>query len=824
MEQHYADVILPLPVEGTYTYALPADFAAAVKVGCRLTVPFGSRKFYSAIVVKLHDVTPPYKTKEALELLDPEPLVLPVQLKLWRWIADYYLCTVGDVYKAALPAGLKLTSESIVMLEEEFQPSTPFSPSETKVFAALEEKPSQSISELLHQTALRNIIPVVKSMLAKGAVRMREEVRRTFKPRTLSYVRLAESYFDETRFNEALVQLKKSPRQSALLLRYAEMASFSTALKLQNYSLLKEISRQELLEASDCTPAVLRSLVDKGILEIWQKTVGRLSVNQIPGEMVTFPLSPSQQEAKEQIQKIWQQQDVCLLHGVTGSGKTEIYIHLIQEALARGEQVLYMLPEIVLTAQLTDRLKRVFGDRLGVYHSRYPDAERVEVYQKMLSDSPYDIIVGVRSSIFLPFKNLGMIIIDEEHESSFKQQDPAPRYHARNAALVLAAQAGAKTLMGTATPSLESYYNARRGKYGLVKLQTRFRDMQLPRIEVVDMRMLRKRKEMTGPFSPMLLDAIGNALKQNQQIILFQNRRGFSPVQECSECGWTPRCQKCDVSLTYHRSARQMVCHYCGTTYPIPQTCPNCGNADLRNRGYGTERIEEQLQEFFPQARIARMDLDTTGSRQNYERLLHDFQHGATDILVGTQMVTKGLDFDRVSVVGILNAGTMLSQPDFRSYERAFSMMEQVAGRAGRKNAQGHVILQTMDTEASVIRQVVNHDYEAMYEEQLAERELFLYPPFCRLIYIYLKHRDEQLLERLSADATALLRSIFGERVLGPDTPPVGWVQNMHIRQLILKVELSLSIADVRSRLRQVQSHLLSQPHYASVRFYYDVD
>ena len=578
------------------------------------------------------------------------------------------------------------------------------------------------------------------------------------------------------------------------------------------------------MENTACTPSVLKALCQKGILELYQKPIGRITQQNLPTELVMHPLSEDQARAKDEIKECWKQQEVCLLHGVTSSGKTEVYIHLIKEVIESGKQVLFMLPEIVLTAQLTDRLKRVFGDRLGVYHSRYPDAERVEVYQKMLSDTPYDIIVGVRSSIFLPFKKLGLIIIDEEHETSFKQQDPAPRYQARNVALVMAKTAKAKTLLGSATPSLESYYNAETGKYGLVQLHKRYGNVQLPQIEVVNMREMAKKKMMIGPFTPQLIQRIREALEQNKQVILFQNRRGYAPMMECKTCGWVPRCQKCDVSLTLHRNMRQLTCHYCGASYPIPQKCPNCGEQNLMGRGYGTERIEDCLQDIFPEARIARMDLDTTRSRQRYEQIIYDFQHYKTDILVGTQMVTKGLDFDRVSVVGILNASTMLSQPDFRSYEHAFQMMEQVAGRAGRKKEQGYVVLQTMDVEASAIKQVVDHNYTAMYKEQMEERSLFNYPPNCRLIYVYMKHRDERVLEALSRDYANLLKQIFGQRILGPDTPPIAKVQMMYIRKIIVKIELSASIAEARKRLREIQQYITGLSQYKSALIYYDVD
>ena len=820
----FADVILPLPLEGTFTYSLPKSFSNLVQVGCRVIVPFGTAKYYSAIVVKLHDITPTYITKEVTELLDSSPIVTIAQLKLWGWIADYYLCTIGDVYKAALPSGMKLESESSVMYNDEYIADDTLTPAEQKIIQALEEETTQALSVLQKRTGIKNILPIVKRLLEKGAIRIKEEVKRTYKPRFATYIRITEPYFNETLLNETFTQLQRSAKQAELLLQYASLSGLSAALALQNYQLLKEITRQELMESIHCTPGVLKALCQKGVLELYQKPVGRLAQQNLPAELVMHPLSEDQLRAKEEIKEVWEKHDVCLLHGVTSSGKTEVYIHLIKEVIEKGKQVLFMLPEIVLTAQLTDRLKRVFGDRLGVYHSRYPDAERVEVYQKMLSDAPYDIIVGVRSSIFLPFRNLGLVIVDEEHETSFKQQDPAPRYQARNVALVMAKAAKAKTLLGSATPSLDSYYNTETGKYGMVQLQKRYGNVQLPQIKVVNMREMAKKKMMNGPFTPQLLERIREALEHNKQVILFQNRRGYAPMMECKTCGWVPRCQKCDVSLTLHRNMRQLTCHYCGASYPIPQKCPNCEEQNLMGRGYGTERIEDCLQTIFPTARIARMDLDTTRSRQHYEQIISDFQHFKTDILVGTQMVTKGLDFERVSIVGILNASTMLSQPDFRSYEHAFQMMEQVAGRAGRKDEQGYVVLQTQDIEASAIKQVVQHDYTAMYKEQMQERSLFNYPPYCRLVYVYMKHKDERVLDNLARDYATMLRQIFGTRILGPDTPPIAKVQMMHIRKIIIKIELTASLTEARKRLREIQRYITGLPQYKSALIYYDVD
>ena len=817
----YADVILPLPLQGSFTYTLPKNLEALPQVGSRVIVPFGSRKFYTAIVVRLHNDTPPYQTKPISEVLDNSPIILPNQLHLWQWIADYYLCSLGDVFKAALPSGLKLESESTVLLNEDLEAETSFTPSEEKVWRALVNKSPKgtglTLANLQKETNLKNVLPIVKCLLEKGAVRVKEELRRTYRPKTVICVRLTEAYSSEERMHEALDTLRRSPKQAELFTCFLEIASDS-------------VEKQALLHKSGCSDAILRELCQKGILETYAKPVERAKAASENREGAASPLTEAQQQAMNSILQQWKTHNVCLLHGVTSSGKTEIYIHLIQKAIEEGKQVLFMLPEIVLTTQLTERLRRVFGNRMGVYHSRYPDNERVELYQKMLSDAPYDIVVGVRSSLFLPFKRLGLLIIDEEHETSFKQQDPAPRYHARNASLVLAAQAAAKTLLGSATPSLESYHNALCGKYGLVTLKTRYAGLMLPSIEIVDVQEMKRKKMMTGIFSPQLLLHIRQALEQHKQVILFQNRRGYAPVMECRECGWTPRCQKCDVSLTVHRGYRpsfgksEMICHYCGATYNIPLVCPNCEGHELSNRGYGTERIEEQLQCILPEARISRMDLDTTRSKQNYEQILHDFEQGNTDILIGTQMVTKGLDFDRVSLVGIISADQMLSLPDFRSYERAFQMMEQVAGRAGRKGSTGHVVLQTRDAGNAIVQQVMKHDYEGMYAEQMQERELFNYPPYCRVIFIYLKHRDESIIEKLSTDFAALMRQVFGNRVLGPNTPQVSRVQLMHIRKLVLKMELSAPMSAVRQRLFSLQSQILAMPDYHSAQIYYDID
>ncbi len=823
----YADVILPLPLEDTFTYALPPVLAPQAQVGSRVIVPFGARKMYTAVILRLHEEKPDCAVKEVLEVLDASPAVLPSQLRLWMWIGQYYLAPLGDVFKAALPSGMKLESESVVSLNADFEPSAPLRPAEEAVLDALEQKPSLRISQLEKATGLTALLPVVRRLLDAGAVAMTEEVQRTYRPRVKHCVRLAGACFAQGRLQEVMDELeKRSFRQYQLLASYLHLSQASTALHLSNPALLEEVAKADLLRQSGESVAVCNALLKKGVLEAYDVAVGRLPSDGggPQSRILLHPLSPAQQEAMDQVTLQWQTHRTVLLHGVTGSGKTEIYTHLIKQAIDQGRQVLYLLPEIVLTTQLTERLRRIFGDRLGVYHSKYPEAERVEVYQKMLSDSPYDILVGVRSSIFLPFRRLGLVIVDEEHETSFKQQDPAPRYHARNAALVLASQAGALALLGSATPSMESYYNALRGKYGLVTLSTRYRDVELPRIEVVDMRDLQRRRLLTGLLSPRLLEAVREALGRREQAILFQNRRGYAPQMECGVCGWVPRCQNCDVSLTVHRQGGRLVCHYCGASYAIPTSCPNCGESRLRHQGYGTERIEDLIRQALPGARVERMDLDTTRSRQHYERILHDFQQGLTDILVGTQMVTKGLDFDRVSVVGILNADTMLNQPDFRSHERAFQMMEQVAGRAGRRGRQGTVILQTRDVDAPVVRHVVAHDFGSFFREQLQERELFFFPPFCRIVYVWLKHRSEPTVEAMAREMAAVMRQVFGNRVYGPDTPHVSRVQLLYVRKMMLKVEPGADLAQVRDRLQQVSRYMASRPDYRSAQVYFDVE
>ena len=818
----FVDVILPLPLPRYFTYSLSEEWADEVQMGCRVVVPFGRKKYYTAIVRNVHYCEPAdYEVKEVSTLLDAHPILLPEQFKFWEWLADYYLCTQGDVYKAALPSGLKLESETMVEYNPDFESEVRLPEREQKILDLLSAEPEQCVTKLEKDSGLKNILSVIKSLLDKEAIFVKEELRRTYKPKTETRVRLANEVRNEKRLQELFDELARAPKQLDLLMKYIELSGILGGDGLKSFP--KEVNKKELLLRASASPAVFNGLVDKHIFEVYQQEVGRL--NSVLREILPInPLNDHQKMAHDEIVRSFQSKNVCLLHGVTASGKTEIYIHLIEETIRQGKQVLYLLPEIALTTQITERLQRVFGDRLGIYHSKFPDAERVEIWQKQLTEKGYDIILGVRSSVFLPFRNLGLVIVDEEHENTYKQQDPAPRYHARNAAIILAAMYGAKTMLGTATPSIETWHNASSGKYGLVELKERYKEIQLPEIIPVDIHELHRKKRMNGPFSPLLLQYIHEALDQKQQVILFQNRRGFAPMIECNTCGWVPKCKNCDVSLTFHKGLNQLTCHYCGYTYQLPHKCPACEGTDLRNRGFGTEKIEDDIKILFPEAAVARMDLDTTRTRSAYERIIADFEQGKTDILIGTQMVSKGLDFDHVSVVGILNADTMLNYPDFRSYERAFQLMAQVAGRAGRKNKRGRVILQTKSIDHPIIAQVIHNDFDQMVAGQLAERQMFHYPPYYRLVYVYLKNRNEQLLDLMAQTMSGKLRAVFGNRVLGPDKPPVARIQTLFIRKIIVKIEYNAPMARARELLVQVQKEMVAEDRFKSLIVYYDVD
>ncbi|KAA4784333.1 primosomal protein N' [Bacteroides fragilis] len=814
----YVDVILPLPLPRCFTYSLPDEGAEEVQIGCRVVVPFGRKKYYTAIVRNVHHYAPTeYEVKEISTVLDTSPILLPGQFRFWEWLADYYLCTQGDVYKAALPSGLKLESETIVEYNPDFEADAPLSEREQLVLDLLAKEPEQCVTKLEKESGLKNILTVIKSLLDKEALFVKEELRRTYKPKTEARVRLAADASGEENLRRIFDELERAPKQLALLMKYVELSG------VLGDGASKEVSKKELLQRASASPAIFNGLVEKQIFEVYYQEIGRL--NRLVGKTVELNvLNEHQQRVYHEIMQSFQEKNVCLLHGVTSSGKTEVYIHLIEETLRQGRQVLYLLPEIALTTQITERLKRVFGSRLGIYHSKFPDAERVEIWQKQLTEEGYDIILGVRSSVFLPFRNLGLVIVDEEHENTYKQQDPAPRYHARNAAIVLASMYGAKTLLGTATPSVETWQNATTGKFGWVELKERYKEIQLPEIIPVDIKELHRKKRMTGQFSPLLLQYVREALDNKQQVILFQNRRGFAPMIECRTCGWVPKCKNCDVSLTYHKGINQLTCHYCGYTYQLPRSCPACEGVELMNRGFGTEKIEDDVKLIFPEASVARMDLDTTRTRSAYEKIIADFEQGKTDILIGTQMVSKGLDFDHVSVVGILNADTMLNYPDFRSYERAFQLMAQVAGRAGRKNKRGRVVLQTKSIDHPIIRQVMTNDYEDMVAGQLAERQMFHYPPYYRMVYVYLKNRNETLLDVMAHTMAEKLRALFGNRILGPDKPPVARIQTLFIRKIVVKIEQNAPMSRARELLLRVQREMIEDERFKSLIVYYDVD
>ena len=725
----------------------------------RVVVPCGQKKTYTALCVEVTDKKPDIGVKNIkciYSVLDDMPMLLPQQLKLWQWMADYYMCTLGDIYKAALPAGLKAEDG--------------------------------------------------------------------YRPKTETYVGLTEKFHDEMALNIALDMVSRYEKQQKALAGYLELSHWAEISGTAIPDDIKEITQTELCNVTHCTTPTVKSLVKRGILEIYQKEVGRLNTDGEFTPQNAKLLNEAQQEAYNQVLMQFMKKNVVLLHGVTSSGKTEIYIHLILKALQDQKQVLFLLPEIALTVQIMERLQRVFGSRLGIYHSKYSDAERVEIWKKQVSACPYDIIIGARSAALLPFKNLGLVIIDEEHETSYKQQDPAPRYHARSAAIMLASMYGAKTLLGSATPCMETYTNAKNGKFGYVRLDKRYKDIALPKIEVVDVKDMTRRKMMKGPFSPRLLEAIQESLDNNKQVILFQNRRGFVPIVECQDCGWIPKCEHCDVSLTMHKNINLLTCHYCGYTYAIPKVCPKCGGKHLRGRGFGTEKIEDQIMELFPEAKVARMDLDTTRTKNAYARIIEDFAYGKTNVLIGTQMITKGLDFDRVQLVGILDADSMLNYPDFRAYEHSYMMLQQVSGRAGRKGKQGLVILQTKSADLPVIEQVAANDSKTFYEDLDEERRLFNYPPYTRLIYVYLKHQHDNMVESAALMLGSILRGWFGERILGPDKPAVARVKSMCIRKIMIKLENGIDQKKVREYLRMAQKQILQDKQYAALQIFYDVD
>lgn len=761
----YANIVLPVPLDAQFSYIVPDALADKVQVGMRVVVPFGKTKTYVGIVSL-------YPAPEPANSVDEK--------------------------------GKKITFKEILSI---FEPTPILVPEQLKLW------------QWMSNYYMTPIGDVYKAAFPSGL-----KTEDKYKPRTELYITLSDIYKNNEALNLLLNVFGRAKKQQEVLMTYLQLAGVDTINSLNSDSLLREVTREELLNEAHCSLSVIHALVERKVLRTYEKEVGRLQTGIATHYEKIKPLNEAQTDAYNHLLLQMMQHPVTLLHGVTSSGKTEIYIHLIQKAIEEHKQVLYLVPEIALTVQMTSRLQAVFGDKLGIYHSKYSDAERVEIWKKQLSNHPYDVILGARSAVFLPFQQLGLVIVDEEHEQSFKQQDPAPRYHARSAAIILANMYKAKVLLGTATPSIETYFNAKNGKFGFVELSRRYKDIQLPQVEIVDIKDLRRRKMMKGPFSPRLLSAVREALEHGQQAILFQNRRGFAPMVECKQCGWVPKCPNCDVSLTLHKNMNILSCHYCGYTYKVPTACPCCEGTDIRGRGYGTEKIEDEISSLLPEAKIARMDLDTTRTHNAYDRIINEFSEGKTNLLIGTQMITKGLDFDKVSVVGILDADSMLNYPDFRAYEQAFMMMCQVSGRAGRKGKQGLVILQTKNQELPIIQQVVHNDYQNFYRNVLEERKDFHYPPFYRLIYVYLKHREENVVESAGYELGSRLREVLGNRVLGPDKPAVARVKTLNIRKIVLKLENGIDMTRAKQVLRQVQAAMSKDKRYGALVVYYDVD
>ena len=828
---YFADILLPLPLPGLFTYRIPFELDQQVNFGMRVIVPFGRSKLYSGLVIRVHDQAPQQvSTKYILDVVDDRPVISERQFKLWQWIADYYLCSLGEVMAAALPSALKLASETKIRLHPDFNGDvTILNEYELHIAEALVHHEAMTVDEVSKTVNIQKIIPIIKSLVEKRIVITDEEIRNPYKPKRETTIRLADEYAQEDAFMTLLDQLNlsaKTSTQADCLLEFIMLSK-----KDNQYDFKAVIPKQKVLEGKTFTPARLQTLLKKGFLISEEIVISRLIDISSHAQADEITLSKPQQIAYEQIHEQFVNTNAVLLHGVTGSGKTEIYIKLIDETLKQGKQVLYLLPEIALTSQIVNRLRKFFGEKVGVYHSRFNEYERVEIWNRVLNqnsninlDSKYQLILGARSALLLPYQNLGLIIVDEEHDASYKQQDPAPRYHARDCAIVLAGFHNAKTLLGSATPSLETYYNVKQNKYGLVELMQRYAQSHLPEIWSVNMIEAQKRKEIQGVFSQFLIDRIGEALEKHEQVILFQNRRGYAVRMICNTCQTMPTCKYCDVTLTYHKRTNLLKCHYCGYAIEVPQICPACHSTDITMKGFGTEKIEETLVELFPNARIARMDLDTTRSKNSYQQIITDFEQHKTDILVGTQMVTKGLDFDRVSVVGILNADALLSFPDFRSFEKAFQLLAQVSGRAGRKDVPGKVVVQTYQPDHPALHYVETNDYNAMYIHQITERRQFLFPPITRLIKVTLKHPDEQIVT-YAANALAIpLREQFKGHVLGPESPLVSRIQNYYLKDFWIKINKDHSLATQKKQLQQIITFFKQKKEYKSVRFVINVD
>ena len=810
---YFIDVILPIPLQKTFTYSVTEAEFSFLKKGMRVAVSFGKSKIYTALVFNIHQNAPElYEAKDIQQILDDQPIVNERQLKHWQWISSYYLCSLGDVYRAALPSAFLLESETIIYKNESFTDETVLTDEEFLIFEALQHHSQLTIHQVANILGKKTVLPIINGLIEKSAVYIKEEIYETYKPKLIKYVRLNAIYNSNEALQGLLEELSRAKKQREAVLTYFQLATSK-----------KPIKAKELEEKSGVSSAVLKALVDKEIFEFYQIQTDRISfqgeTNQIKA------LNEFQEQAFNEVKTSFDTQNVTLLHGVTGSGKTEIYVKLIKEVITEGKQVLFLLPEIALTTQIITRLQNYFGNFISVFHSKYSMNERVEVWNNVLGNKPKaQIILGARSSGFLPFSNLGLIVVDEEHESSYKQFEPSPRYNARDAAVVLGHLHQAKVLLGSATPSLESYYNAKENKYGFVELTRRFGNIQLPKIELIDVKEKHRKKEMTGHFSDRLLKMINEALDEKEQVILFQNRRGFSPVVECTTCGVSPQCPNCDVSLTYHKFRKELKCHYCNYQRSMPNSCGACGTATLDTKGFGTEQIELELKELFPKHNIGRMDLDTTRGKYGYQKIIGAFEAQEIDILVGTQMLSKGLDFENVSLVGVLNADSMLNFPDFRAHERAYQLMVQVSGRAGRTKKQGNVAIQTFNPYHQILQQVSTTNYTEMYKEQLQDRWQFHYPPYYRLIKITLKHKDYTRVESGINWLAKSLQNVFGENVLGPTAPAVSRIRNQYIKNLVIKIPPKQSLGKTKEQLIKVRNTFEAVKDFRPIRFIIDVD
>ena len=818
--QLFADVILPLPLRDKFTYRVAPEFEPNMKVGIRVVVQFGARKFFSALVYRLHEEQPSggYELKDIDAILDKEPIVNQAQLITWEWVAEYYCCSLGEVYRAALPSALKLESQSKVSFNPNFQISDKLTSEEQSLLLMLQGRGQANIKDINQFLGKKSSYATLKVLLEKNAILMEEKLKDSYKPKTEAFVRLSENFSTFEKLERVFDELKRARKQ-------AELLEYLLNETLHGKEKRTSISKKDLLEESGISDSILRALIEKEILEIEEVEIGRLDLAKTDDQHL-FDLYEVQEKAYLQLKEEFQTRRPVLLHGVTSSGKTEIYIKLIEEVLAKGEQVLYLVPEIGLTSQLINRLKRAFGNKAGIYHSKFNDAERVEIWFNILQEKEdsYQVVLGARSSVFLPFKKLGLIIVDEEHENSYKQFDPAPRYNARDLAVVLGQIHKAPVLLGTATPSFESYFNVKQGKYGLVELKERFQGIELPEMFVADVKDATRKKRMRSLLTPELFDEITKALKNEEQVILFQNRRGFAPYLQCHSCGWIPKCKNCDVSLTYHKYRSSLICHYCGHAISLPEHCGECHSEDIRTKGFGTEQIEEELGILFPEARIARMDLDTTRAKRAFEQIIYKFENQQIDIMVGTQMVTKGLDFDHVRVVGILSADQLLNYPDFRSFERSYQLMAQVSGRAGRKNKRGKVIIQTLQANHPVLDEVINNNFEQLFNSQMLERKLFRYPPYFRLIKVVIKHKNRQRLDMGANQLATMLRMKFKGQVLGPEYPVISRVQSWYQKEIWLKLDKNKQLNQTKKNLMDFIDQVKSLPNNAGLIVYADVD